>query len=82
MPAGDEGLIDPAGLMWSVVTESPKIASARAWVTSFGSPGVAGKGVKYGSHCFSFPKQRKAELRMIPRGSKPTRSKRALTSSE
>ena len=39
-PAGELGLIEPAGLMWSVVTESPKIASARAPVTS---PGAAGR---------------------------------------
>jgi hypothetical protein len=37
--------------------------------------------VKNGSHCLSLPKQRNALLRMIPRGSKPTRSKRARTSS-
>ncbi len=30
MPAGEVGLIEPAGLMWSVVTESPKTPSARA----------------------------------------------------
>ena len=30
MPAGDVGLIDPAGLMWSVVTESPSAARTRA----------------------------------------------------
>ena len=30
MPAGEVALIEPAGLMWSVVTESPKMPSARA----------------------------------------------------
>src|SRR5438270_720421 len=30
MPAGDVGLIEPAGEMWSVVTESPKMPSTRA----------------------------------------------------
>jgi hypothetical protein len=34
-PAGDEALIEPAGLMWSVVTESPKIASGRASLMMF-----------------------------------------------
>ena len=29
-PAGDQAGIDPAGEMWSVVTESPSTASARA----------------------------------------------------
>ena len=29
-PAGDHGAIDPAGEMWSVVTESPSTASTRA----------------------------------------------------
>ena len=38
--------MEPAGLMWSVVTESPKIASARAPVVSPGVPGVVEKGVK------------------------------------
>ena len=40
--------MEPAGLMWSVVTESPKIARARAARTSPGSPGEGGNGVKYG----------------------------------
>src|SRR6266853_3152625 len=30
MPAGEVGLIEPAGLMWSVVSESPKIPRTRA----------------------------------------------------
>ena len=30
VPAGDHGAIDPAGLMWSVVTESPRTARTRA----------------------------------------------------
>src|SRR5690606_28428562 len=29
-PAGESGLIEPAGEMWSVVTESPSFASTRA----------------------------------------------------
>src|SRR5512140_2143661 len=29
-PAGEESLMDPAGEMWSVVIESPKMPSARA----------------------------------------------------
>ena len=40
MPAGEFGLIEPGGLMWSVVTESPKMPSARAPATS---PTVAGR---------------------------------------
>ena len=38
-------------------------------------------GVKYGSHSSALSKQRSGVLRMMPRGSKPTRSKRARTSS-
>ncbi len=30
LPAGESGWIDPAGLMWSVVTESPRESSTRA----------------------------------------------------
>ena len=30
VPAGDQAAIDPAGEMWSVVTESPSQASTRA----------------------------------------------------
>ena len=48
MPAGEEGLIEPAGLMWSVVTESPKMARARAPRRAPGGAGVGGKGVKNG----------------------------------
>src|SRR5215475_6426772 len=33
-PAGESALIEPAGEMWSVVTESPSLASTRAPVTS------------------------------------------------
>ena len=34
MPAGEVGLIEPAGLMWSVVIESPKMPSTRApWMS-------------------------------------------------
>jgi hypothetical protein len=38
------------------------------------------KGVKNGVHCLSFPKHRRAELRITPRGSNPTMSNRARTS--
>ena len=37
-------------------------------------------GGKYGAHCSSVPKQRSGVLRVMPRGSKPTRSNRARTS--
>ena len=33
-PAGESGLMAPAGEMWSVVTESPNLASTRAPVMS------------------------------------------------
>ena len=39
-PAGDHGAIEPAGEMWSVVTESPRTASARASTMS-GRPAAA-----------------------------------------
>ena len=47
------------------------------------SAGVLGNanGVKIGAHCLLFPKQRSAVLRLTPRGSNPTRSNRARTSS-
>ena len=41
MPAGEVGLIEPAGEMWSVVTESPSTASTFAPVM----PSTAGGGV-------------------------------------
>src|SRR6202035_266879 len=47
-PAGELGLMLPAGLMWSVVTESPKIARARAPDRSFTLPGLSCQGMKYG----------------------------------
>jgi hypothetical protein len=49
MPAGEVGLIDPAGEMWSVVTESPKIASTFAPVIELPVPaGVIEKSLKNG----------------------------------
>ena len=45
---GDVGLIEPAGLMWSVVTESPKIASARAARMFVRPPGSSVKSSKNG----------------------------------
>ena len=48
MPAGEVGLIDPAGLMWSVVTESPKMPSARAPCTAATLPGCIVKSAKNG----------------------------------
>ena len=41
LPAGEFSLIDPAGEMWSVVIESPKMPSARAPLT----PGSSGLGL-------------------------------------
>src|SRR4051794_18185880 len=41
-PAGESFLIDPAGEMWSVVTESPSLASTRAPSMSSGSDGSSG----------------------------------------
>src|SRR3954462_9297303 len=38
-PAGESGLIEPAGEMWSVVTESPSQTSRRAPSTSATMPG-------------------------------------------
>ena len=46
MPAGLSFLIAPAGLMWSVVTESPSLSSTRApsmSVTGSGSSGMPSK---------------------------------------
>ena len=39
VPAGDQAAIEPAGLMWSVVTESPSTASARAPTMSVSGTG-------------------------------------------
>ena len=39
-PAGLSTLIEPAGEMWSVVIESPNIASGRAPTMSVGGSGV------------------------------------------
>ncbi len=47
-PAGLSGLIEPAGLMWSVVTESPSLASTRAPTTSVTGSGRAPMPSKYG----------------------------------
>ena len=48
MPAGDVGLIEPAGLMWSVVTESPKMPSARALRITGIAPSCILKSLKNG----------------------------------
>jgi hypothetical protein len=47
------------------------------------SSGVSGNanGVNHGPHSSALRKQRRGVLRLIPRGSKPTRSNRARTSS-
>ena len=64
LPAGESALIFPAGEMWSVVTESPRIASTRASeisVTGFGSAGIPSKYgglrtyVEFGSQSNVFP---------------------------
>src|ERR671926_344703 len=47
-PAGLSGLIEPAGLMWSVVTESPSSASTRAPSTSVTGAGSRPMPSKYG----------------------------------
>ena len=43
--------IEPAGEMWSVVTESPSTASTRAPVMSRSGPGSAGRSLKNGGSC-------------------------------
>ena len=48
VPAGDHGTIDPAGEMWSVVTESPNNASTRASTMSVGGSGSIVSPSKYG----------------------------------
>src|SRR5438309_504097 len=47
-PAGESGLIEPAGEMWSVVTESPSFASTRAPSMSETGSGDAAIPSKYG----------------------------------
>src|SRR5436309_15709187 len=47
-PAGESGLIAPAGEMWSVVTESPSLASTRAPEMSDTGDGDAAMPSKYG----------------------------------
>ena len=48
MPAGLSFLIAPAGLMWSVVTESPSFSSTRAPSMSVTGSGSSGMPSKYG----------------------------------
>ena len=48
MPAGLSALIEPAGLMWSVVTESPSLASTRAPAMSVTGDGSSCMPSKYG----------------------------------
>jgi hypothetical protein len=47
-PAGEVSLIEPAGEMWSVVTESPRRASTRAPCTSWARPALMPKSLKNG----------------------------------
>ena len=50
-PAGELTGITPAGEMWSVVTESPSTARARAWSMSV-TPGASGvRPSKKGGSC-------------------------------
>src|SRR5215213_711838 len=48
LPAGESGLIELAGEMWSVVTESPSLASTRAPEMSSTGVGCADMPSKYG----------------------------------
>ena len=48
VPAGESGLIEPAGEMWSVVTESPSMTRQRAPATSSNGCGLGGIPSKYG----------------------------------
>jgi hypothetical protein len=48
MPAGEVGLMDPAGEMWSVVTESPNTPRTRAPTTLPVRPGFMEKFWKNG----------------------------------
>src|SRR6476620_10015907 len=47
-PAGESALMDPAGEMWSVVTESPSLANTRAPAMSSTGDGWAAMPSKYG----------------------------------
>ena len=47
-PAGESVLIAPAGEMWSVVTESPSLASTRAPAMSVTGAGSRAMPSKYG----------------------------------
>jgi hypothetical protein len=73
--------------MWSAIAP-PRWAQAEStkWSASIHictSAGLLGNaiGKKNGPHCRSVPKQRSAVLLATPRGSKPTRSNFARTSS-
>ncbi len=57
-PAGESGLIEPAGEMWSVVTESPSLASTRA-------PAMSATGVGDGGHAVEV--RRLADVRRVLR---------------
>ncbi|MNI65855.1 hypothetical protein D3C73_1213790 [compost metagenome] len=48
LPAGEVSLMEPAGEMWSVVTESPNTPSARAPLTVGIAAGVMSKPSKKG----------------------------------
>src|ERR1700709_2670930 len=48
LPAGESALMEPAGEMWSVVTESPSLASTRAPVMSVTGDGSGDIPSKYG----------------------------------
>src|SRR5215475_12495702 len=48
LPAGESALMEPAGEMWSVVTESPSFARTRAPEMSETADGVACMPSKYG----------------------------------
>src|SRR5260370_31179544 len=48
MRAGEVGLIEPAGLIWSVVSESPKIPRTRAPRTGPAGRGCMEKSLKNG----------------------------------
>ncbi len=48
VPAGESGLIAPAGEMWSVVIESPTFTSTRASMTSASSDGSDARPSKNG----------------------------------
>jgi hypothetical protein len=50
LPAGEDCLIEPAGEMWSVVTESPKMPRARAPVMPAIGPACRLKPSKNGGY--------------------------------